>query len=397
MEPIITSMLDNDAYKASMQNFVLQLYPNTVVSYRFKNRGTQRFNQEFLKELQNQINYLKDLKLTEEEYIWIKENITYLPISYIEYLKNFRFNPDNVKISLTEDNNLELDIQGKWVETILLEVPLMSIISELYFKIIDTNWSMEGQKEKAEEKVKKLSRNGCNFAKFGSRRRRSKSTQEIVIQEFVNDNKEYVNNSFKGSSNIYFSKKFNLTPIGTLGHEICMGLSVLEGLRNVNYYALEKWLEVYKGDLGIFLPDTYGSDAFFYSFNKIFSKLYDGIRQDSGSWKEFTDKTITHYKKMGINPMSKVIVFSDSLNVDLCIKIKEYCENKILCSFGIGTHFTGDFLNSPALNMVIKLNSVFHNGIEVPVCKLSDSQGKEQGNSEAIRIAKYTFLNEPLG
>ena len=396
-KPIINSILDNDLYKFSMMNFALNLFPESIVTYKFKNRGEQRFNRKFIIELQKQINYLANLKLTNEEYIYLKANFSYLTPGYIEYLKNFRYNPLNISIKLTKDNDLELNINGKWVDTILFEVPLMAIISELYFKIIDTNWDYDEQKDKSYKKIKKLSEHNCNFVDMGSRRRRSKKTQDMVIETFVDYSKKNINSTFLGSSNVNFAKKYNLKCFGTMGHEIIMHSSVEEGLRNANYYALMNWKRVFTGSLGTFLPDNYGVDSFLNNFTLEMSKLYDGLRWDSGDWRIFTDKVITHYQKIGIDPLSKMIVYSDSLNDTLCVKINNYCKNKIKASFGIGTFFTNNgFKNSLALNMVIKLNSVRHNKIDVPVVKLSDSLDKIIGNQDAIRVAKWTFFNCPL-
>ncbi len=104
-----------------------------------------------------------------------------------------------------------------------------------------------------------------------------------------------------------------------------------------------------------------------------------------------------HYKKLDINPLSKTIVYSDGLNANKAVEIKKYCEGKIKCAFGIGTFLTNNgFKDSPALNIVIKLDSVFHNGFDVFTTKLSDSPGKEQGDKDAVRVAKYVFFNQPL-
>lgn len=394
---IIKSILDTDLYKLSMMNYVLELFPNTKVTYKFKNRGSQRFNQDFLTELQKEINNLANLKLTNEEYFYLKEKFPYLTHGFLGYLKNFRYNPKNVVIRLTEDNNLELEIKGLWVETIKFEVVLMAIISELYFKIIDTDWNYKGQEEKALEKIKKLSENKCLFIDMGSRRRRSFKNQELVIETFTNYSRKNTNSSFLGTSNIYFSRKYGLKCFGTMGHEIIMHSAVAEGLRNANYFSLMNWKRIFVGNLGTFLPDTYGIDAFLNNFTLEMSKIYDGVRWDSGNWKEFTDKIINHYQKLNINPISKSIVYSNALDVDESIKINNYCKNKNKASFGIGTHFSNHgFKNSPALNIVIKLNSVFHNGFEVFTTKLSDDKGKEQGDKTALRVAKYTFFNQPL-
>jgi nicotinate phosphoribosyltransferase len=396
-KPIINSILDDDQYKFAMQNYVFNFYPGTIVSHKFNNRGHQRFNKEFLIELQNQINNLSNLKLTEEEYVYLKENLPYLSTEYIDYLKHFRYNPASISIKLTKDNNLELIINDLWINSILLEVPLMAIISELYFKIIDTNWNYNNQDKNTFEKIKMLSENECQFADFGSRRRRSFYNQDSTINSFSSYNKNYKNSTFNGTSNVYFAKKYNLKAVGSIAHEIIMAESVLSGLRNANYFAMKNWRKVFKNNLGVFLPDTYGTDACLNNFSFDMAYSYKGLRWDSGDAFEFTDKVINFYKKIEINPMSKLILYSDNLSAKKCIDIKKYCKNKIQCAFGIGTHFTNQgFENSPPLNMVIKLNSVFHNGLKVPVVKLSDSKGKNMGDSEALRVAKYTFFNKSL-
>ena len=337
---IIKSILDTDLYKLSMMNYVLELFPETIVTYKFKNRGKQRFNQLFIIELQKQIDNLANLKLTDEEYVYLKKNFTYLTPGYLEYLRNFRYNPKNVSIGLTVDNNLELEIRGLWVDTILYEVILMAIISELYFEIIDRDWSIQGQYDKAYDKIKRMSESGCSFVEMGTRRRRSHDVQNTVMNAFVNYSKENDNSTFLGTSNVHFSKKYGVKCYGTMGHEVIMGMSVLEGLRNANYFTLMNWRRIFAGDLGIFLPDTYGVDAFLNNFTLELAKLYDGVRWDSGDWKVFTDKIIRHYQNMGIDPLSKAIVFSDGLNIEKAKLIKEYCQGKIRYSFGIGTYFT---------------------------------------------------------
>jgi nicotinate phosphoribosyltransferase len=396
---IITSILDTDLYKFTSQNAILTLFPKAVVEYKFKNRGKHRFNEKFIKELRKQINLMKSISLFNDEYLWIKKNIPFLPPNYLEYLKNYRFNPDQVSINLNKKNNLELSIKGLWRDTVLWEVPLMAIISQLYFSIIDKEWDHDKGKitNEAWGKVDRLTKNKCFFAEFGTRRRRSKEVQDIVINTFYNYVQPLVKQKFTnfvcGTSNVLFSMKYDLIPIGTYPHEWIMGNSVLEGLRNANYFAMYNWKRVYNANLGVALTDTYGTDSFLKNFTLELSKIYDSVRQDSGDPFKFTGKIINHYKKHKIDPMSKTIVFSDGLNVNKAIAIKNYCEGKIKCSFGIGTHFTNDgFKDSPSLNMVIKLWSC--NGI--PVVKLSDSPGKEMGDKDAIKVAKWTFFNEPL-
>jgi nicotinate phosphoribosyltransferase len=392
MEQVIKSMIDTDVYKASMMNYVLSLFPKVDAEYRFKNRGKQRFNKEFLYELQNQIESLQDLRLTDNEYLWVKENLSYLSPGYVEYFRNFRYNPKNIVTQLTEDNNLDLTTKGKWLDTILLEVPLMSIISELYFKLIDKNWEIRGQKEKAIEKIKKLSDAGCNFVDMGSRRRRSFDIQDLIIRTFVEYSLQN-RSTFLGTSNCKLAQIHNLKAFGSQGHEIYQASQVLNSYNHCNYYALENWNKIFpNGEIGTALTDTVGVDSFLKDFNRKLSMLYFSVRHDSGDPFIFVDKMIEHYKRVRIDPREKTLIFSDSLNVDKCIKIKEYCDQKQMkCSFGIGTELTNSgFLDSPALNMVIKLYSI--NGF--PTVKLSDVEGKENGDPIAVSFMKWIIKNQ---
>jgi nicotinate phosphoribosyltransferase len=151
---------------------------------------------------------------------------------------------------------------------------------------------------------------------------------------------------------------------------------------------METWYKEYQGKLGIALSDTYTTDNFLESFNEKWANLYDGVRQDSGNPVVFADKMINHYKRLGIDPMTKNIVFSDSLNVGKIVNIQDYRKLEFTRSYGPGTSISNDAGAQP-LNMVIKLFSVYIPARnEVPVAKLSDDIGKESGDPEAIYEAK---------
>jgi nicotinate phosphoribosyltransferase len=385
---IITSLLDTDLYKTTMQQAVLELFPKANVEYRFKNRGVQKFTPSFLAELRRQIQLMSTISLSNEEYSWIQDNIPFFKPLYLEYLRNYRYNPDEVYLHLDDDGNLDISIKGSWHSTILWEVPLMALISELYFTMIDTDWVEDHNdiEYKAERKSGIMAAGRLNFADFGTRRRRSHLVQDSVIRGLMKQ--PY----FRGTSNIYFAMRYDLKPIGTMAHEWIMGVSALEGLRHANYHALQDWVRVYNADLGIALTDTFGTPAFFDNFNVRLAKLYDGVRHDSGDPVEFAKKVIAHYEKLGIDPKAKTIVFSDGLDINTAIMIDSHVHGKIKTSYGIGTHLTNDFENSPALNMVIKLWSI--NGI--PVVKLSDILGKVMGDPDAVKVAQWTFQNKPL-
>jgi nicotinate phosphoribosyltransferase len=381
------SILDDDLYKLSMQLAVIELFPDAHVTYRFTNRGEQKFTDQFVKDFRQLIehNAEKVWVLQNDEYKWLKEKVPYFKPWYLEYLKNYRFDPNQVKFNLTEDNNLFLEIDGLWRDTILWEVKLMSMISELYFKTVDTNWTFcaEDQGLMAAEKAMRLTNAGCVFSDFGTRRRRSYLTQDIVVGNM----KKY--DGFAGTSNVHLAMKHNVTPIGTYAHEFVQGNAVLESFQHANYYAMHNWSKVYSAQLGTALPDTFTTDQFLKNFNLRLAKLFDGVRHDSGDPFEFADKIVAHYNKLRINPLYKTITFSDALNVDKAIEIKRYCENLIKCNFGIGTHFTNDFGRSKALNMVIKLLTV--NGC--PVIKMSDCTGKITGSKEALQFYQWIIAN----
>lgn len=385
--PIPRSMLDDDSYKFSMQNFFLALFPNAMAEYLFTNRGKHRFSKEFLAALQYQVHEVfPTLALTKGEYEWFKTVSPYLKSWYFDYLKGFRYNPEQVQLSLTHDNNLDIVIKGPLHEATMWEVKLMYTISELYFQIVDKNWTPFGQEVRAYHKMLPLDQEGCVTTDFGTRRRRNFGTQDQVVQTMSQFKK------FVGTSNVFLSMIHNMIPKGTCAHEVIMAMQALEGIRHCNYHALNNWQKIFGASLGTMLTDTVRLEQFLKDFNLKFAKLYDGTRCDSGSEFEYVDKMVAHYKNLKIDPMSKIIIFSNALDTSKAIEIKRYCEGKIQCAFGIGTFFTNDFTNSPALNMVIKLWSV--NGI--PVVKLSDDAGKVMGDRDAIRVTEWECFGLPL-
>jgi nicotinate phosphoribosyltransferase len=397
------SIIDNDLYKLSMQQAVLALYPDVEAEYLFVNRraGKDKFTRQFCDRLGASIEAMADLKLTDEEYQYMKSMPWFSP-SYVEYLKNYRFDPRRVTIQCVDDN-LQLRIRGPWRDAIWDEVPLMSVISELWFEphfLISTNgcppdkWNYDGQTVKAEQKAQRLLEAGAVFTDFGTRRRRSFLSQDMLVRAMsgVAQNGQYPG-KFVGTSNVLLAMKYGLKPIGTMAHEWIQAHSVLGSLRHANRAALDAWVKVYHSALGTALTDTYTTSSFFEDFDPYYARLYDGIRHDSACPFKFTDNAVAHYHKLGIDPMSKTIIFSDSLDVDLAIKILRYCEGKIRCAFGIGTHFTNDFPGLlKALNMVIKLVKL--GGVDV--VKLSDDIRKAIGEKDAVRVARYVHCGIPL-
>jgi nicotinate phosphoribosyltransferase len=266
------------------------------------------------------------------------------------------------------------------------EVPLLSIISQLYHEVVDTNWSMDGQVEKINSKGKILSDNDCRTADMSTRRRRNFATQKMVVEEL----KKYP--CFNGTSNTYLAMLNSVKPIGTMSHQWIQSMQALRSIRHCNHYAMHYWVKTFGTSLGIMLTDTVTSDCFLKNFSPYFANLFSGTRCDSGKEIEYAEKIIRHYENIKINPMHKNIVFSNSLNVKKAVGIRQGCDGKINCSFGMGNHLGNDFENSPAPNMVIKLWSI--NGI--PTVKLSDDAGKLIGDKDAVRATMWECIGKPL-
>lgn len=389
MEPIIRSILDTDLYKLTQQQAVLFgrfggiNFQDIDVEYAFINRGGTEFPKKFGGShyndgnfLQEQIASLSDLKLTDREYRWLKENCPYLKRGYLDYLRGFRFKTEQVKVEQS-GGILNLRIRGPWYETIAFEVMVMAIISELYFRLNDA--IPQDNIKRAIEKAKLVKAAGLPLADFGTRRRFSYDVQDEVVGVLAKE----AGPTFIGSSNVHLAMKHGVKAIGTHAHEFFMAHAALFGYPLANRHALNAWADEYQGDLGIALTDTFTTDVFFQQFDKRLSKLFDGCRHDSGDCLVFARKAIDHYNRMGIDPLSKTIVFSDGLTVEKAIEVQKFCKGKIKCSFGIGTSLSNDVGHKP-LNMVIKLVKV--NGRDV--VKLSDVPGKETGTTLEIEQCK---------
>ena len=380
----LESILDNDFYKITMQNAVVKLFPNERVKYEFINRGKHHFPKGFDAELRKSVNAMAELKLTKEEKEYLRVTCPYLDLPYLDFLAGYQYDPSEVQIEQTE-NELRVTVEGEWYRTILWEVPLLALISELHY--VTNNMERDSDEMVVADTLKKaeeLYNLGVTFAEFGTRRRHSYKVHDLVVDTLVKNKKS----TFIGSSNIYFAMKYGVKPIGTHAHEWFMFHAAEYGFKMANALSLEHWVDVYRGDLGVALSDTYTTDVFFQQFDKKFAKLFDGVRHDSGDPIEFAHKTIEHYKANGINPLFKYIIFSDGLNMEKVAEITHACKDKIGISFGIGTNLTND-VGVPPMNIVMKLIAAKSiNGEWIPTVKLSDEHGKYTGDPKMIELAK---------
>jgi nicotinate phosphoribosyltransferase len=363
------------------------------VAYEFINRGKTEFPEGFAEELQHQVNMMSLLHCTGAESKWLKA-IPYQRSTYIEWFSNYHYDPSEVIIKQT-GGKLSISIMGLWYRTIFWEVPLMAIISELYFKL--TGQKMKpGWTQKIIDKGQLLEEYECHWIDFGTRRRYSLEVQDIVCESMGS------RTGFLGTSNMFLAFKYGLKPHGTYAHELPMALSALYGVRMANLMTMKHWSDYYEGDVGVALPDTFTTDIFLTDFTSYYARLFDGTRQDSGNPYTFAEsKVLPHYQRLGIATDNKRIVFSDSLGVAkgteimagknfnyvaLDLAYRDKCQP---CG-GIGTNFTNDVGVKP-LNMVIKMVMADFGHGAIDVVKLSDTPGKHTGNPDAIDLVNRTL------
>lgn len=386
-EQLITSLLWTDLYKITMGQAVFRNYHDILARYDFINRGHTQFPKDFAERLRNQVNGMADIKLKNDEFYYLKKKCTYLNPLFLDWFRNFRFNPAEVKID-QEGGDLNIKIEGPWHRTIYWEVPLMTTISQLYFQ--ETGQIPDGEyKSRVLEKGKLMKEVGAKLVDFGTRRAFSTKVHEEVLSCLIQSAGMLEKGGVMvGTSNVSLAKKFDIRPVGTYAHEWVMGHAALMGSRMANTKAMEVWLKEFNGKLAVALSDTYTTKVFLESFNLSFARSYDGVRQDSGDPVEFAKLMIDHYKKLGIDPMEKAIVFSDGLDIPSALEIHQFCKGKIRDLYGIGTNLTNDVGVVP-LNMVIKLFGIgYQDGFWTPVAKLSDVWSKASGDPLAIRQTK---------
>lgn len=387
---MLNHILNTDLYKLTMQMATIVLYPIEKVRYKFINRGKTQFPDGFADKLRLMIKSFENNEPLNDDHVKYLHSIRFLTPFYIDYLSKYRYDSSEVHIE-QNGGDLSVTIEGYWYRTILWEVPLLALISELYYEMtapyrLETKLRKvlsEKNKTKGEE-FKKL---GVKFADFGTRRRYSDLNHALVLEDLM----ESAGDNLVGTSNVYYAKKYGLKAIGTHAHEWFMFHAAKYGFHEANKLALESWVKVYKGDLGIALSDTFTTDAFFKSFDVYYAKLFDGVRHDSGDPISFGEKVIEHYRKLGLDEnviKSKTIVFSDALNIEKIKNIEKTFKGRINTSYGIGTWLTNDIPEIKPLNIVIKLDSVLINDEWTQCVKLSDEQGKYTGDKETIELAK---------
>ena len=369
---IIESLLDTDLYKFTMMQVVLHHFPAAQVEYRFKCRTPGVDLTPYLGRIEREIAGVCDLRFTHAELEYLRR-WRFLKSDFVDLLGLFQLDHRFIKLtpSATASGEIDIAIKGPWLHTILFEVPVLAIVSEVYFGQTQARPDLAEGRSRLATKIAQI--NGVpdpefRIADYGTRRRFSRAWQDEVVRTL----KDGIGPKFVGTSNVKLALDHGLTPLGTMAHEYLQACQAVgPRLRDSQVFAFNTWAREYRGDLGIALSDVCGMDAFLRDFDLFFCKLFDGVRHDSGDPFEWGEKLIAHYQKMRIDPRSKAMVFSDSLSVPLAIRLFDYFQGRSQTAFGIGTNLTNDLGYEP-LQIVIKMTRC--NG--QPVAKISDEPSK---------------------
>lgn len=392
MHQIITHFTDNDLYTFTCQYYILQNYPRAEVEYSFFDRNKTKYPAGFADMLREQLDYMHNVTITQEEMDFLTEKCPFLPYWYINvFLRGYRFNPNELTITQDEDGYLDIKVHGKWWSTIMWEMPILSTISEMMHILNgDTaKYDKSVEYNKAYTKAKKILDSGLTLGDMGTRRRFSFAHQDLILQAFkdVLEKEMITYGTFTGTSNVWFAMKHNFNVLGTMSHQIVSFEENVSGVFECNFNTMNKWSETYDGSCGIYLYDCFGDDLFFHNLSKRMAMMFSGLRVDSGKEEEQVDKIISKYRTLGIEPTTKQVVFSNGLNIDRAIEIHKYCAGKVKDSYGIGTFLTCDINDCKPMNIVVKLTKCrlteyreWHNCV-----KLSADRGKTLGDADKCK------------
>ena len=382
MHQIITSLLETDLYKFSMGQAIYHQFSDYRTTWTFKCRNTDVFfTPEMVEEIRRQIKLYCSLRFTEDELAYLN-SITWIKGSYVDFLRLWAPRFEDFTIGNADRCGLTIETRGTWLNTSMYEIPTLAIVNEVYFTMAydyaDLQKSFEKRLDKKIEGLENGQYRLGMFSEFGIRRRLSSQAQELAIKRLIEAH--YADSVFMGTSNVYLAKQFGIKPVGTMAHEWIMCVGQGNHKHNPaysNWYALDRWVSEYGVLNGTALTDTITTECFLRDFRLTFATLFSGVRHDSGDPFAWGDRVIEHYRNLGIDPKTKTLLFSDSLDFEKATRIKDYFDGRCKTAFGIGTYIAND-TDVPALNIVMK--TTLCNGMDV--AKISDVPGKGMCRNE---------------
>ncbi len=409
LDPIIRSLIDTDFYKLLMLQMIWKLYPDVEATFSLINRTTSvRLADEIDEgELREQLDHARALHLSKKEMIWLAGNTFYgrkqiFEPEFLNWLATYQL--PEYELS-KRDGQYELNFHGRWMETTMWEIPALAIINELRSRaamrhmgpfVLDVLYARA--KAKMWEKVERLrALPGLRISDFGTRRRHSFLWQRWCVEAL----KEGIGPAFTGTSNVLLAMDSDLEAVGTNAHELPMVMAALantdEELRAAPYKVLKDWNRLYGGNLLIVLPDAYGTAAFLRDAPEWVAD-WTGFRPDSAPPIEGGEKIIDWWRRMGRDPKSKLLIFSDGLDVDAIIDTYRHFEGRVRMSFGWGTNLTNDFAGCAPRNVEslkpISLVCKVSDANGRPAVKLSDNPRKATGDPAVVERYLRVFGTE---
>lgn len=395
---IIHHLSQTDAYKLSMAYVIYHLYRKYKTGWSFKFRNmkdhlaviTPAKMQEWVEEIQKEINHLATLRWTEDEILFISKKMPWLTLDgglFLDWLRNFQVRAEDILVFIENGElRIETDEKASWLQSTFYEIYLLVIVNETGFRLFyNYDELLESHKRNTDKKFEKLLSGEYVLgavSEFGLRRELSEEAQEYVIKKFMvhRDELNAKGTNYVGTSNVYMSMKYGTTPIGTMAHEFIMGVGQGDPSKNPAYsnrFAMESWTQIYGVLNGIFLTDTITDKMCRMDMDFKFASSFKGVRNDSGDPIEWGENWIKHYEKLGIDPKTKTLLFSNSLDFKRADEIYHHFAGRVNVAFGIGTYLSNDTFVNP-FNIVMKMTTC--NGH--PVAKISDDAGKGMCKSE---------------
>ena len=386
---MILSILDTDLYKFSTSNAYFQLYPLAEGTFTFNDRSKEVYDESFIADLKGAFADMAKLTLTDEEFKYVTSHIKYIAGNYWEWLRGFRFDAGKIECSLDAEGHLHIEVTDLLYKVTLYEVPVLAIVAELRNRRFACQVDNGTVLERLDAKIEIANANELVFSEFGTRRRFSPELHDKVVARLKHGCPKYC----AGTSNVFFAMKYDLIPVGTFPHEWMMFHSGVFGYKRANYLGLEDWIKVYDGALGTALIDTFTTASFLRTLTLKQAKLLDGFRQDSGDEKLIGDMIIARLEEFGIDPRTKLLVFSNALDFPKYRDVAAYFKGRIKVSAGIGTNLTCDpgIPGYKAANIVMKLSRCRMSAKDPweKVIKISDDFGKHMGDDVEFDIAAH--------
>ncbi|MGF7153691.1 nicotinate phosphoribosyltransferase [Novosphingobium gossypii] len=402
LDPIVRSLLDTDFYKLLMLQMIRHVHPDVQATFSLINRTRTVRLAEVIDEdeLRAQLDHARTVRFTKKELIWLAGNTFYgrrqmFEPEFIAWLADFSLPEYDLR---KVDGQYELRFAGPWSHTTMWEIPALAIINELRSRAalrdrgkfaLDVLYARA--KAKLWEKVERL-RDLPDLAvsDFGTRRRHGFLWQRWCVDAL----KEGLGSRFIGTSNVLLAMDADLEAIGTNAHELPMVAAALadddEALRRAPYQVLEDWRAHYNGNLLIALPDAFGTTAFLRDAPDWVAG-WTGFRPDSAPPIEGGEQIIRWWQERGVDPRSKLLIFSDGMDVDTIEQTYRHFHGRVRMSFGWGTNLTNDFRGcDPDRGDGLEPISLVCKVVDAdgrPAVKLSDNPGKATG--DPAEIARY--------